>query len=74
MTGNIMCQIEGDDLVIIDTAKVRLAECKTDDDCGRVYHQVRERFKTFSLGQQRRDIALRNDELSKADQSVHGRL
>lgn len=55
---------------MIDNAKSLLAGCKTDDDCARVFHQVRERFKAFSFAQHRRDIALRSDELPKADQAA----
>ncbi len=60
-------------LDIIYNAKSLLADCKTDDDCGRAFHKVRERFRVFTLGQHRRDIALRSDELPKPDQIEHQR-
>ena len=56
-------RIELDD--IIGNAKSLLASAKTDDDCKMAFHQVRERFKVFSLSQHRRDIALRSDEILK---------
>ncbi len=52
---------------IVDNAKSLLASCKTDDECGRAYHTVRERARVLSMNQHRRDIALRSDELPKAD-------
>jgi hypothetical protein len=52
---------------IVDKAKNLLANCKTDDECGRAYHQVRDSAKDLSINQHRRDIALRSDELPKSD-------
>lgn len=54
-------------LDIVDNAKSQLAGCKTDEECATVFHQVRERARVLSMNQHRRDIALRSDELPKAE-------
>jgi hypothetical protein len=58
-------RIELEDM--IDNAKSLLASATTESECKAAFHQVRERFRVFSLGQHRRDIALRSDEIPKAD-------
>jgi len=58
-------RIEPEDM--IDTAKSFLASAINEAECKAAFHQVRERFRVFSLGQHRRDIALRSDEIPKAD-------
>lgn len=52
---------------ILDNAKSLLAGCTTDKEFEQAYQQVRERARVLSLNQHRRDIALRSDELPKAD-------
>jgi hypothetical protein len=53
---------------IVDNAKSLLIACKTDEECGRVFHAVREPARVLSMNQHRRDIALRSDELPKIEQ------
>lgn len=57
-------RIELEDM--IDNAKSFLASANNEAECKAAFHQVRERFRVFSLSQHRRDIALRSDEIPKA--------